>query len=115
MHLEDRMNAQQIVDTIQNENIGSVIFRYSQGKDSTVGGAGLSGVCEGMCYNFVRASGFQPNVDSKPADSFKDFERKRAAGEAAGRVFVKDQSKDSPVELRKTEQLGERQAASGVR
>ena len=40
------MSSQQILDSIKNENIGSVIFRYSQGRDSMVGGSGYSGVCE---------------------------------------------------------------------
>jgi hypothetical protein len=67
------MSAQQILDSIQNENIGSVIFRCSQGRDSTVGGSGYSGVCEGMCYNFVRVKLFQPNADFSPTTPLGAF------------------------------------------
>jgi hypothetical protein len=108
------MNAQQILDSIQNENIGSVLFRYSQGQDSTVGGSGYGGVCEGMCYNFVRVKLFQPNTDFGPTTPLRAFQRKRAAGEIAGGVFVKDESKVSPVTLTQTEKPGERQAASDI-
>ena len=109
------MNAQDLVNEIHNENIGSVIFRYSQARDSTVEGAGLSGVCEGMCYNFLRFYLFKPHTSSPLPTKLEEFRRKKAAGELAGGVFVKDESKASPVTLTGTEMSGERQASSGIR